>query len=74
MADENGPFKCPQCGTPGKVLMRRGPLTHATREELVKTLARVICAGAGNDSDLLWEAFKPQAKAVLRFMGFEELL
>ena len=68
-------------------MIRRGPLTHATRNDVVEAFARVICEGAGNNPDqvdcgrslqegrahLDWESFKPQAEAVLRFMGFPEL-
>ena len=86
MASDDKIWKCPQCGEPVKVLMRKGALTHATRAELVEAFARTICRGAGNNPDdigadsgfregrqyLLWANFIPQAVAVLDLIGFEE--
>ena len=86
MANDDKIGKCPQCGTPVSVLMRKGALTHATRAELAEAFARAICRGAGVDPDdigvgrsvlkgrqhLLWENFIPQADAVLGLIGFEE--
>ena len=80
MANDDKIGKCPQCGTPVSVLMRKGALTHAIRAELVETFARAICRGAGNNPDgigvgrsTLWENFKPQAEAVLYVIGFAKL-
>ena len=86
MASDDKIGKCPQCGTPVSVLMRKGALTHATRAELVEAFARAICRGAGVNPDdigagrsilegrqyLLWENFISQADAVLDLIGFEE--
>ena len=86
MANDDKIGKCPQCGTPVSVLMRKGALTHATRGELIEAFARAICRGAGNNPDdigassstleggrhLLWDNFRPQAVAVLGLLGFEE--
>ena len=86
MANDDKIGECPQCGTPVSELMRRGPLTDATRAQLVEAFARAICHGAGLNPDdigsgssivegrqyLLWENFTPQAKAVLDLIGFEE--
>ncbi len=86
MANDDRIGKCPQCGTPINVLMRKGALTHAIRAELAEAFARAICRGAGVNPDdigsgssirdgrqyLLWEDFIPQADAVLDLIGFEE--
>ena len=87
MANDDKIGKCPQCGTPVSVLLRKGTLTHAIRAELVEAFARAICRGAGNNPDaigvgssiregreyLFWEDFKPQAEAVLYVIGFAKL-
>ncbi len=51
MAKDDKIGKCPQCGTPVDALMRKGPLTNATRAQLIEAFARAICRGAEANPD-----------------------